>query len=62
MKANDKLTFKAIIAMLKKAGGDLAKKFLKEKTDLCKETVLATARELESADAETRARAAAELD
>ena len=57
-----KLTFKAIIASIAKAGGDLAKKFLKQKTDLCKETILATARQLESTDEATRIAAQAELD
>lgn len=62
VKPNGKLTFKAIVSMLAKAGGDLAKKFLKVKTDLCKETVLATARQLESADEATALAAQAELD
>ncbi len=62
VKANGKLTFKAIIVALTKAGGDLAKKFLKQKTDLCKETILATARQLESTDEATRTAAQAELD
>ncbi len=62
VKPNGKLTFKTIVAAIAKAGGDLAKKFLKVKTDLCKETVLATARLLESPDEPTRAAAQAELD
>lgn len=62
VKPNGKLTFKAIIAAVAKMGGDLAAKFLKVKTDLCKETVLSTARQLESADETTRAAAQAELD
>lgn len=62
VKPTGKLTLKAVIAGLKKLGGDLAKKYLREKTELAKETVLATARLCESADAKVAADAAAELE
>lgn len=59
---NGKLTFKTILATLIKAGGDLAKKYCKVKTTLCKDTILATGRELESTDPAAVATAQAELD
>ncbi len=62
VKPAGKLTFKAVIKTIKDIGGDLAKKFLRVKTELDKETVLATGRLLESPDDDTRATAAAELE
>lgn len=61
VEATGKLTFKAIIAELKKkpAADPLAKKYLRVKTELDKESILATGRLTESNDP-TAAQAAAE--
>lgn len=60
-KPTGKLNFKAIIAGLQKLGGDLAKKYLRVKTEFDKEAALATGRLLESTEEEVRAAAEAEL-
>ncbi len=60
--AAGKLTFKAIIKAIADKGGDLARKYLRVKTDLDKEAVLSTGRLLESPDEETRTIAEIELD
>ena len=58
-----KLTFKAILATLKKApDSDLAKKYVRIKSDLDKEAILATGRLLTSSDEAARTAAEAELD
>jgi phage host-nuclease inhibitor protein Gam len=62
VKPAGKLTVKAIVKAIADIGGDLARKFLRVKTDLDKDAVLATGRLLESPDDDTRATAAAELE
>lgn len=57
-----KLTIKAILGSLRKAGGDLFKKYVRSKESFDKEAALATARLLESTDPAVRKQAEDELD
>lgn len=57
-----KLTFKAILAALRKRGGDLFAKYVRVKESFDKDAALATGRLLESADAAVRQQAEEELD